>query len=238
MKKTITLKNLKRIVTESISIEDRAELFKEFQTRFFDDLIGNTNIDNSLLGKLIVNQLGGKWEAYESDAGPMLALNVKGYGMGNWNAFNKDGRAEAKGISIDEYSRYIQEMNGDFFNNWDATFRKKFNIDLYSAGRSSGHWGFKMRDLIYKVFEPKVAEIQKLFDEMTKNATEEELMFPDDLVYAAMNLIDYYEDFDKYVKFWDGFVDTLNEFESDVANTSSRMESQEFNDEVFNDFVE
>ena len=241
MKKTITLEKLKRIVTEANSNIDMNLLFEEFKNSFFEDFIdflentGGTEFDN-----LIEKQLSDKWEGYSDDRQDLLTLNVKGYGLGDWNLFNKNGRAEAKNITLEEYAQLIREIDTDFFYNWDATFKKNFGIDLYSAGRSNGHWGFKVKDILssYKILELNTIEVKKLFDKITKNASEDDLLYPGDLAYAAMDLVDYDKDITKYLKFSDNFVDMLEKFENDLVKTSKNMASKEFNDELFSDCSE
>lgn len=241
MKKTITLKDLKRIVTEANSDVDMNLLFEEFQNSFFEDFIdflentGGTEFDN-----LIEKQLSDKWEAYSDDRQDLLTCNVKGYGLGDWNLFNKNNRAEDEGITIEDYSHYLQTMNTDFFYDWDATFKKNFGVELFSAGRSNGHWGFRVKDILssYRILEPNRTEVKKLFDKITKNASEDDLLYPDDLAYAAMELVDYDKDITKYLKFNDKFVEALSKFEDELVKTSNNMASKKFNDELFDYFFE
>lgn len=236
MKDVISYRKLRSILKEAKAPKD-AEHFSSFKDEFFDNVFEESAVDLNVLKDLIDKQLSNKWEAYEGDNAAMLTLNVKGYGLGNWKLFNKDDRATEKNISIEEYVQYIQTLNTDFFYNWDATFKKRFGLNLYSAGRMNGHWGFKLKDLVYRAVVVNEDALKKIYDEVVKSASEEDIDYPIDLADEAYSkYIQSEKDVSKYIKLSDSFVKLCDAFEAAVKETSERFESKEFNDEFFNQF--
>lgn len=234
MKRKINFNTLKKMIMESKEDENAKRQLEIFKEEILYRIYDNNRLNFDILKYFVDTKLSNRWESYDSDNGIMLSLNVKGYGNGNWREFNKNNRAVDIGINFEIYDSKIHDLNMNFFNQWDKIFQRRFGIDLYAEGRSGGHWGFMLNDLIRKGFELKDDEIQELYKKTVKIADEEYLDYPGDLAAIAYDhFLKNNSDIEKYVEFKSEFLDSITEFEDALVERSNEISSSAFNDKLF-----
>lgn len=225
----------KRIERIAAELSNGNADFNDFFDSFISNILENDKINGDTLEVLVHRHLSSaNWVVYGNERRRnLIALKVKGYGLGDFNKFNKDGRAEG---FEDGYYSEIQNSVEDFYNAWNENFKAKFNIPLEVAGRSSGYWGVDVMDYknFYDIFTINKGAIIELFNKMKAANDYEESAW--DLGYDACLNLEYGEDVANYIDFNPNFISFLKEFEKSVKETSAEWETQEWNDMLFDSF--
>lgn len=213
--------------------ENVEEYFGEFYDYFADYIRDDAATNEDVIESLAERQLDGNWDVRTWYHEPhMLALNVKYKGQGDWDKFNKDGRAEKMDYSAEDYYNMINMNQSDYFNDWADTFKEELGLDLYCGGRSGGWWGFKIDDFSYSSFVVDKEKVRKLFDEKANTLlldSDEDDEDMQELAYDLSNEVDISE----YLSFEPEFVNLCNQFSTAINSDSEWWESDEWNDDKY-----
>lgn len=173
----------------------------------------------------------------------LFALNVKGKGGGNWDSFNKDGRAESADISFESYDESNYLHNKYIFEMWDEEFQKEFGLELYSGGRSGGWWGFKPEDISSSFeycFTIDDEKLKVLYNKYANTLFNDAAEFDDDISFYEIGDEVYDEaspeELNELIRFSAPFKEKLEEFADGINKESDYMETDEYNDEEFNSY--
>ena len=116
---------------------------------------------------MVENQFDKKFLIY-NDRDAYFAMNVKYMGMGNWNFFNANNRAEERGITEEDYYMFLQEEKESYYDFLDNLWFEKYGVHIAALGRSAGYIGVPLRDLISKnydsIFEMNDEKVHELYD--------------------------------------------------------------------------
>lgn len=247
-KVTLTFAQLKKLVKEGTTPETPEVDFDEFKDVFVDQVYSDNLLEAKSLDVLVEKAgMSADWGSYADRQNVLFVLDVKYEGQGDWDKFNKDGRAEERGLSEEGYWDMIQTHNKAFYDDWDAKFLDQYQHDLFTAGRSGGYWGIKAdflpsedRDFIV----PDDATLKELYQKALAKVELDPEGSEDDwavqLVDAAMEIgvdgPDGWSDPERvaqYFKFNPEFVTFCKDFEQDLLQRSESYKTQEFNDEEF-----
>lgn len=247
MKKQITFEQLKKLVKEGSAPATPTvdyETFKEFFVdRVYSDGLLEVNSLNVLREKA---GMGNDWHTYSDHHENLFVLNVKYKGQGDWDKFNKDGRADKLNISQEDYWEMLQVHIKDFYDGWDAAFQEKYKHTLYAAGRSGGYWGIdtdfvKSEDRDFII--PDDATLKPLYEKALKNVEFDPETSSDDWVYDLVDTAIVLgggpdgwpepELIAQHFQFNPEFVGFCKKFERDLLQRSNVYATQEFNDEEF-----
>ena len=249
-KVTLTLKQLKKLVKEGTAPESTPEVeYDEFKEMFIEQVFADgllADLKRQVIAYLIKKAgMSNSWCGYVDRDQTLLALNVKYKGQGDWDKFNKDGRAEKIDWDVEDYWDLIQDNVRVFHDDWAAKFKAKYGVELYVAGRSSGYWGIDANEFLYRGDEDYIeiddAALKGLYDKLLPKVDFSDVDSDHvyDMVDAAMGELagDHgWTDSTKvvqYFKFTDEFAAFCNEFEKSVNAESAYWESAEFNDDEF-----
>ena len=211
-------------------VDKEYEYFKEY---FVDNFRQENKLEQgSVIKEMLENQVGGKWLVYPGDdRKDYLALNVKWLGMGNWDAFNKGGRAEEAGINQEQYYDNLQEQKEYYFQDVSDHWKKVYGVPMYAMGRSDGYWGVNLGDLVYNsftdMFELNDEKLRQLYD-----TVKEEDDDPYDQAYEAYLYVSD-EEIPQYFRFKESFCQFLETLQNDIESDSNNWESQKWNDQEF-----
>jgi hypothetical protein len=213
--------------------ENVEEYFGEFYNYFEDYIRDDAASNEDVIESLAERQLDGDWDVRTWHLEPhMLALNVKYKGQGDWDKFNKDGRAEKMEYSAEDYYDMISMNQSDYFNDWADTFKEELGLNLYCGGRSGGWWGFKIDYFSYSSFVVDKEKVRKLFDEKANTLlldSDEDDEDMQELAYDLSNEVDISE----YLSFEPEFVNLCNQFSAAINSDSEWWESDEWNDNKY-----
>lgn len=173
-------------------------------------------------------------------ASHLFALNVKGKGGGSWDSFNREGRAESAGISLEDYGNSTFYHNEAVFDMWDEEFQRDFGLELFSGGRSGGWWGFKPED-ISSSFEDCFAvddeKLKVLYNKYATTLFNDASEFDDDISFYEIGNEVYdeasQEELNELIRFSAPFKEKLEAFADGINKESDFMETNEYNDEEF-----
>lgn len=173
----------------------------------------------------------------------LFALNVKGKGAGSWDSFNKEGRADSAGISLESYGDSNFEHNRFIFEMWDEEFQRDFGLELFSGGRSGGWWGFKPEDISSSFddcFTIDDEKLKALYDKYATTLFNDASEFDDDISFYEIGEEVYDEaspeELNELIRFSEPFKEKLEEFADGINKESDYMETDEYNDEEFNSY--
>lgn len=173
-------------------------------------------------------------------ASHLFALNVKGKGGGSWDSFNREGRAESAGISLEDYENSTFYHNESVFDMWDEEFQRDFGLELFSGGRSGGWWGFKPEDISSSFEDCFTVDDEKLKVLYNKYATtlfNDASEFDDDISFYEIGNEVYdeasQEELNELIRFSAPFKEKLEAFADGINKESDFMETNEYNDEEF-----
>ena len=248
-KVTLTLKQLKKLVKEGTAPETPEVTYDEFKEMFIDQVFSDGLLADQkrrVIAYFIEKAgMSNSWCGYVDHEQILLALNVKYKGQGDWDKFNKDGRAEKIGWDAEDYWNLIQDNVRVFYDDWSAKVKAKYGTELYVAGRSGGYWGIDAKEFLYRgdadYIEVDDAALKGLYDKLlpTVDFSDVDSDHVYDMVDAAMGELagDHgWTDSTKvaqYFKFTDEFVAFCNEFEKSVDAESAYWAGQDFNDGEF-----
>jgi len=223
--------------------EDLESEFSEFKEYFLDELFDILDVEEVCQNN--AEQLNGTWDVrtwYLSQH--MFALNVKGKGLGDYDKANKDNRLSDKGYNEEDYWRYNDENNTFFYNEWNERFQNEIGIDLAVGGRSGGWWGFYINDIEDNksdIFEVSDEAIKNLWDTKAPTLFADANEFDDEVDYSEIGqeVADELsaDEVSEIVHFKKSFIDLCNEFAESIDSTSSYMEDDTYNDEVYNNMI-
>lgn len=210
---------------------------KEFKDGLEEWIRADSGVSEEVIEILADRQLEGCWDVRTWFHEPhMLALNVKGKGGGNWDSFNRGGRAEAQEVSEDYYWNVMQQNIQVFYNGLNNSANDELGISVYSGGRSGGWWGFKIDDI-----NNDFTDILEWNDEAVRTAFEKGAP----TLFGETDEVDFFEEGEDYasgleqeevanlLRFTNKFVNFCNTMEGDIQATSDYWETDESNDEEF-----
>ena len=247
MKKQITFSQLKKLVKEGTAPAKPSVPYEEFKEFFVDQVYSDNLLEADSVNVLREKAgMDDSWHTYSDHHELLFVLNVKYKGQGDWNKFNKDGRADELDISDEDYWEMLQVHIKDFYDDWNAAFMEKYKYELYAAGRSGGYWGIATdfldsedRDFII----PDDATLKELYQKALAQTEFDPEASPDDWV---SNLVDSAivigggpdgwpepELIAQYFQFNPEFVGFCKNFERSLLERSNYYASQEFNDDEF-----
>lgn len=213
------------ILKENVELDDA---FYRFREAFLDNMksyIDEETIDN------ILSSVSGRW-ALRSYRDYYIVLNVKGKGMGNFDLYNKDGRAADVKLAAASYEDTIRYNIDGFYQDWRETFKDEFGVNLYVQGRMGGWWGFKEDDFLDKLTVDN-DKLREVFDSKyatlfagTEDSDDEEDVAVEVLEDDSVNLAEI-------IKIDPEFKSYMEDFVASVDKTSDYWESKEFNDEQY-----
>lgn len=216
--------------------------FNDFKEAIKDRIreSGIEDILENLVGTLDI----GDWDLRTYYHGTHLfALNVKGKGFGNYDSFNKEGRAENIGVSSEKYLDNNFKHNTDFFETWADEFQNDFAIQLNAGGRSGGWWGFEPDDISSSFdycFTFNDEKLKALYDKYATTLFNDASEFDGDISFYEIGEEVYDEaspeELDELIKFSSSFREKLEEFANSVNKESDFMETDEYNDEEFESY--
>lgn len=190
----------------------------------------------SVIKEMLENQVGGKWLVYRNDdRKEYLVLNVKYLGMGNWDAFNANGRAEKAGIDEQQYYDILQDEKSFYFQDQSEFWKNVMGVSLYAMGRSDGYWGVDLGDLVSRNYTNMFELNDEKVREIRKEVSGDEPPYKDDPYDQAYDAYLYVSDeqIPEYFRLKKSFCQYLETFQKDIEDDSNKWESQEWNDELF-----
>ena len=142
--------------------------YTDFTEFFMSNIMEENKLESIDALKLMVeNQFDTKFLIY-NDQGAYFAMNVKYMGMGNWDFFNANNRAEERGITEEDYYMFLQEEKESYYEFLDNLWFEKYGVHIAALGRSAGYIGVPLRDLISKnydsIFEMNDEKVHELYD--------------------------------------------------------------------------
>jgi len=241
MKKFNSRKSGLRLLVEGIADEMSSndvnynEDMRTFKESFISNMLENDRLQMGV-GPMLERDVGRPFLVYGRYRQDSLVMDVKGLGMGNWDMFNYQNRAEELGINEDEYYQILRKLAEDIFHEWDEEWRHAYGVDLYALGRSGGYWGVDLDELVNKNYASIFTVNDKKCKELYRS-TRKQNNDPYEQGYIACLGLNSDYDVAECFNFTPEFMSFMQRFKESILTTSKEWESREWNDTQFESYA-